>query len=103
MYLALSICFIYGVFSIQEKIFIKNMKIPICINCRHFLQYDVKGSNIEENKYGKCKLFGTKDVITGHIEYYFASTCRSEYAGACGIEGKYFEEIPEEEIPESLP
>ena len=94
MYLVLLICFLYGVFSFQERTFIQNMNIPICINCKHFLQYDVKGNPIVESKYGRCKLFGTKDLITGHIEYSFASTCRSNYADVCGIEGKYFEEKP---------
>jgi len=43
--------------------------------------------------FGKCKLFGHKNLVTGKIEYKFASVCRNSISGElCGVDGKYFDE-----------
>ena len=91
----LSLFLLSGVSSSSQlqKTFIQNIKYPICINCKHFLPYD------SDNKLGKCKLFGIQNAVTGHIDYDFASICRSKYLDTCGIEGKYFEEKTVQEPP----
>lgn len=65
---------------IKEKSFIKNIEVPICINCVHFIKfktkntYDVNGSlNLHLSQ---CKKFGIKNVLSGKIEYEQASKCR---------------------------
>ena len=88
--------------------FIKNMEIPICGNCVHFINYFDSYNNKDyiissENKkiyinddipidnYGKCKLFGKKNIVTGKIKYEYADFCREDKE-KCDLEGKYFEE-----------
>lgn len=64
---------------------IKNYNVPPCKNCINFMD----SSSYE---YGKCKLFGEKNIITDEVSNDFANSCRSS-ENKCGIEGKYFEEV----------
>lgn len=69
---------------------IKNVDMPACKNCKHF----ESGTNFFESPiYGKCKLYGDKDLITNKISYKFASSAR-ENNDVCGIQGKNYEEVP---------
>ena len=83
----------------MNKIFIKNLSsfikcrdLPACINCVHFIEdqsnypYDPPPS---DEKYGKCKLFGRQNMVTGNINYEYASLCR-ENEEKCGKNGKFF-------------
>lgn len=62
-----------------KKIFIRNMELPTCSSCVHFIEhtnnypYDPIPS---DEKYGKCKKFGEVNLITGVIQYDLASNCR---------------------------
>jgi hypothetical protein len=79
----------------SKKIFfsyIKNTNVPVCVNCVHFIEdpfnypYDPPPNN---SRYGKCKTFGQINLITGELEYEYASTCRISDA-KCGLNGKHF-------------
>jgi hypothetical protein len=59
---------------------ILNLNLPSCINCAHFIH---DKTNKNDEKYGKCKLFGKKNTITGEIKYIYALYCRDDYE-MCG-------------------
>uniref|UniRef100_A0A6C0JE98 Uncharacterized protein n=1 Tax=viral metagenome TaxID=1070528 RepID=A0A6C0JE98_9ZZZZ len=52
----------------------------LCVNCKHFIQ-DKR----------KCAIFGETDLITGKIDYEYASYCR-KHEGNCGDKAIYYEE-----------
>jgi len=64
--------------------FVKNEDFPNCKDCRFFVSEPF--SSIQ---YGRCHYFGEKDLITGKIDYKYASTAR-QYD--CGKDGKYFKQ-----------
>jgi hypothetical protein len=68
--------------------FIKNLNLPSCVNCVHFIQY--KGG--EQPDLGRCSQFGKKDIISGEITYDYASVCRFDKE-KCGQTGKYYVEV----------
>jgi hypothetical protein len=73
--------------------FIKFKNLPACINCVHFIEYKTNypyDPPPNDEKYGKCKLFGKQDMVTGTINYEFASLCR-ENEKKCGEKGQYFD------------
>ena len=76
------------------KVFIRNTALSICSNCVHFIEhtnnypYDPVPS---DEQYGRCKMFGQVNLITGAIEYDLASECRLN-VNKCGIIGKEFTE-----------
>ena len=74
---------------------IKRFDLPECRNCKYFKPdktFDSKNSQI---KYGKCTYFGEKDLVSGEIDYKYASICRKSSIGYtyCGEYGKYFEPL----------
>jgi len=77
-----------------EKIFIRNKTVPICSKCLHFIEYT---NNYpydpipSDEKYGRCKKFGEVNIVTGLIQYDFASICRLNDS-KCGIFGSEFNE-----------
>ena len=64
---------------------------PVCKNCKYFLP----NKNLNDKKsqviYGRCSNFMEKDIVSGDVEYNYASVCRSSDR-LCGQYGKYFEE-----------
>lgn len=64
--------------------------MPACKNCKHF---DSDFTIFSDHKYGKCKLYGDKDLITNKISYNLASYAR-EKDDVCGTHGKNYEEVP---------
>jgi hypothetical protein len=60
--------------------FIKNINLPICINCAFF---------DKQHKKVVCKKFGEKNIITGDIKYMNVLESRSD-TNACGESGTYF-------------
>jgi len=60
--------------------FIKNINLPICINCAFYEK---------QHKSAVCKKFGEKNIITGDIKYMNVLTSRSD-TNACGESGTYF-------------
>jgi len=83
-------------FSTNVFPIIRNLKYPVCVNCIHFIEhknnypYDPPPDSRE---YGKCKLFGEINMITGVIDYDFAKFCRYD-SKKCGNNGVKFEEKP---------
>ena len=60
--------------------FIRNKKLPICSKCVHFIEHknNYPYDPIPSDKlYGRCNQFGEVDLVTGLIEYDFASICRN--------------------------
>jgi len=76
------------VFSMEKKQFIINSKVPICKNCVYFKPYknDKKFYDL-----GKCTKFGKMDILSGIIEYKYASSCRTS-DDLCSFNGTYYEE-----------
>lgn len=72
--------------------YIKNTNLPVCVNCVHFIEdtnnypYDPPPN---DSRYGKCKTFGQNNLVTGELEYDYASICRMTDT-KCGETGKYF-------------
>ena len=75
---------------------IKYIKFPACVDCVHFIKLNVTETEYNpfdnENKFSKCNKFGTKDIISGKIDYDSTTTCRLDN-NKCGIDGKYFHPI----------
>ena len=74
--------------------FIKYLNLPSCVNCLHFLEY--KKSEPYDTYYcelGRCSKFGIKNMISGEINYDFASTCRTDKE-RCGTNGIYYIHLP---------
>jgi len=72
----------------QQTIRIENNFIFNCKECKHFMPN--KNILLDTYKYGKCKKFGYKDIVSGKIEYYNAGICRSVDKW-CSKHGKHFE------------
>lgn len=71
---------------------IKNIDIPACINCVHFDKYVSRDNiNMEEQiiRLSRCKKFGTKNPISGGINYEYAYNCRNN-KDKCSIDGVFF-------------
>ena len=72
--------------------FIKSKNLPVCINCVHFIHdetdypYDPPPN---DKKFGKCKLFGYQNMITGEIIYDYATETRNN-ENKCGVNAQYF-------------
>lgn len=77
----------------NPTIFIQNEHLPICMNCIHFKEYpnnypydDVP----DKTKHlSTCKMFGSKNLVTGNIDYELASTCRKN-ENMCGKNARYY-------------
>ena len=75
----------------KRSIFIKNKDFKPCISCVHFIEdisnypYDAPANN---EKYGKCKLFGELNLVTGSGQHDYAVWCRQD-ASKCGPTGKH--------------
>lgn len=73
-------------FSICTPKNIKNIHFPACNSCIHYRQKD----SIKQ-----CVMFGEKNVVSNEIDYDSPEWCRRS-EDKCGVEGKYFEELPQE-------
>ena len=71
--------------------FINNLKTPICVRCSHFIEHNniYTRSKYPSNKLGNCSKFGTKNLVTGKIEYAFAINCREDI-NKCGKDAIFF-------------
>ena len=80
------------IFINKRQLFIKNTNLNTCINCIHFIEHKTNypyDDLSNDKKYGKCKIFGEKNLVTGEIEYNYAFESR-KHQTLCGINGKYF-------------
>jgi hypothetical protein len=72
-----------GIVKITQKVgeqFIKNMNLPICMNCAFYEK---------QHKTAVCQKFGEKNIITGNIKYINVLECRSD-TNYCGESGTYY-------------
>lgn len=73
---------------------IRNQALPICSNCVHFIKhtnnYPYDPIPCDE-EYGRCKLFGEINIITGVVEYDLARHCRLRESKCGNIGSKYKE------------
>lgn len=77
--------FLYSAMCLSSKI--KYMDYPVCKTCIHFLPFE---HLMRTQEFGKCKLFGEKNVVTGEIKYKYADMCRMDN-DKCNITGRYHE------------
>jgi len=72
---------------------ITNLGLPICLNCKHFIEYknNYPYDSVPDNSFARCKKFGIMDIVTGEITYNYANLCR-ESEKKCGINGIFYEE-----------
>lgn len=74
--------------------FIRNQALPICSNCVHFIKhtnnYPYDPIPCDE-QYGRCKMFGEMNLVTGVIDYDLASSCRYNEKKCGSIGSKYTE------------
>ena len=83
-------------FIMKQKIinFIKNLDLPSCNKCKHFIQYKTRELYVNPNEHiqlSKCNKYGYKDLVTGEIEYEYANNCRKSNH-KCKKTGVYYEE-----------
>jgi hypothetical protein len=76
----------FGHFFFLNPMFIKNIDKPLCKDCKYF-KYD---PIYNDYNYGKCGLFGNKNLVTGKITFEDATISRQF---DCGINATYFEPI----------
>lgn len=63
----------------------------LCINCKYFIKdWSPYGEEPDHFNYGKCKLFGELNLITGDNKYEYAKFVRNNEI-QCGLSGKLFE------------
>ena len=82
--------FLRFLFILCSQKHIVNHNLPICVNCKYFFPYE----NGKISMLHKCKKFGTKNIVTGKINYDFADLCR-ENTAKCGPTAVYF--VPKNE------
>ena len=82
------------VFSMEKNQFIINFKVPICKKCVYFKPYKFDGKCFD---LGRCTKFGHMDIVSGIIEYKYASNCRTD-KNLCSFNGTYYEERKHENI-----
>lgn len=80
--LMLVLCMMCTNIASASDYFIKNTKLPVCKFCSHFVIPKQASS-----EYGKCSLFGVKNVVTGRIDYDLASKIIDDEE-KCGTLGK---------------
>lgn len=69
----------------------KSVKHKLCIQCKHFMKdWSPYGEDLDHANYGKCKLFGELNLITGDNKYEYAKFVRNNQS-QCGISGTLFE------------
>jgi hypothetical protein len=57
--------------------------VKLCKTCKHFVPDSKLFSNFQ---YGKCRLFGEIDPVTGETKFNYASLVR-KYENECGEQG----------------
>ena len=64
-------------------------RIPSCTECKNFIAQKEKNTENNHGKYGRCRLFHERNIITNEIEHTLAFAARM-YKDSCGIEGRFF-------------
>jgi hypothetical protein len=77
-------------YTSKRHLFVKNTTFKICKKCVNFIED--KSNDPDDTLFGRCKMFGEQNIITGEVENDNASLCRYDNT-KCGIDGKYFNTI----------
>jgi hypothetical protein len=85
----MKISYLFMVFAPKAP-HITNSNYPVCVKCVHFIPA-TKAEPYIEPRFGKCKKFGTMSMITGEINYDYASLCRNN-DNKCGEKGIFYQE-----------
>lgn len=75
--------------SSNRRVIVENDKMPLCINCKHFVPYNGRA---EDANLGKCSLFQKRDLVRGQIRQQLAFMCR-ENPLLCNVTGNYYEPV----------
>lgn len=76
----------------RDQPLVRFEELPACTQCRWFRAAEGTSPfrSTPVNPYlAKCTKFGTKNIITGQIQFLFAIQSRSE-SDKCGFEGNHF-------------
>ena len=73
--------------------YIENINVPLCKNCVHYTPNTYSRHMFSP----ECNQFGSKNMITGKIEYKSANICRI-FDDYCGRIGRKYEELPGNKI-----
>lgn len=73
--------------SVHFDKIIKNANLPVCQNCIYY-----KNTIINTPEFSKCSKFGTKNIITGKVNYSYADLSRGDEL-LCGHKGKHFTQV----------
>jgi hypothetical protein len=66
-----------------------NSDFPVCKKCVNFIPAKFIGCSYDDKiTYGKCKLYGEKNILSGAIKYELISVARS--FGECGTNGTQY-------------
>lgn len=79
---------------IKRHLFITNKGFKSCKNCIYFLEHKTNypyDSVPNDEKYGKCKIFGEQNLVSGEIHPEYAVWCRQDNT-KCGKDGNYYNE-----------
>jgi hypothetical protein len=76
----------FGYLFFLNPSFIKNIDKPVCKDCKYF-KYD---PIYNDYNFGRCGVFGNKDLVTGKITFEDVIIARRK---DCGVNGTYFEPI----------
>jgi hypothetical protein len=63
---------------------IKNLNIPKCTTCKHFIP-----DSLVSSSFSKCKKFGKANLVSGELFYDFADHCR-DAESKCGPNGAHY-------------
>jgi hypothetical protein len=73
--------------TIMSEKFIKNGDKKICKNCAYFIASDYENAPL----LAKCSKFGTKNIVDGDINHYYADSCRYD-ENQCGSNARWYED-----------
>ena len=76
----------FGYLFFLNPSFIKNIDKPVCKDCKYF-KYD---PIYNDYNFGRCGVFGNKDLVTGKITFEDVIIAGRK---DCGVNGTYFEPI----------
>jgi hypothetical protein len=62
--------FLFSISQLSSKNFIKNIQIPECKNCIHYLPHDFIYDKL--SMYNKCSKFGEKNIIDGKNRVWYS-------------------------------
>lgn len=77
---------------VVESLHIKHVYKPPCRSCKYFIPHDSWNKH-DAMTFGRCKLFGEKNLQTNEITFDLASTVRSDI-WKCSTNGTFYINVP---------